>query len=159
VSSEVIIRKARSADHEELADITRRVFIDRCLECRVEEFLGPQGGRRWDEQKLRTLRYELRTPFVHTLVAEVETVVVGYLTFEVQQDTRTGWVRNLAVDTPWQSRGVGTKLLDAALREFGQRGLKFARIETLSSNEVARAFYRHVGFTEVAERVYLYKTL
>ena len=156
---EIIIREFKFADHKALAEITREAFVGVCLEYFVEKYMGERAGQSWQEHKLRTMRYELKSPFIDSLVAEADGEPAGYLTYEVQHEQSTGWVRNLAVAGKWQGKGIGKALLRAVLDRFRAEGLKFARIETMANNERARAFYRREGFEEVVERVYLYKTL
>ena len=155
----VAVRPFRSRDGKRLAEITRRAFEGRCIESAIEAHFGVIEDLPWDRRKVRGLRYELTSPFVETRVAEYNGRIVGYITYEVIHNASTGWVRNLAVDPSYQGRGVGTQLLDAVLSEFRAMGLKRSRIETLSSNDRARAFYRKKGFQEVIERVFFYREL
>ena len=52
------------------------------------------------------------------------------------------------VEEPWRSRGVGSALLEAALRLGRERGCSHCEVETMSFQ--APDFYRARGFTEVA---------
>ncbi len=89
-----------------------------------------------------------------TFVAEVSGEVVGYITTELDQDSATGRVRNLAVAAQYQGRGVGKALLNTALDYFEAVGMMYSQIETLTCNQRADRFYRQVGYREVGRKIY-----
>jgi len=156
---DVRIRPFRGSDTQSLMDITRAAFEGRCIEYVIERELGVIEDLAWDERKARGVRSEIASPHIAIQIAEADGRVAGYVTYEILHDQSAGWIRNIAVAPNAQSRGVGTKLIHSALAEFRAAGLKRIRIETLSSNEGARALYRRLGFSKVVERVYMYRDL
>jgi len=87
-------------------------------------------------------------PNVHRLVAEVEVRVVGMLTLEAGQGRRAHVGRiGMMVHDDFQSRGVGTALMAAAI-DLGENWLGLHRIEleVYTDNEPALALYRKFGF-------------
>lgn len=58
----------------------------------------------------------------------------------------------LAVDATKQSRGVGTRLVQALEAYYALHSVRAYRLDTLTTNERARNFYRRLGFFEVARR-------
>lgn len=61
-------------------------------------------------------------------------------------------IHNLAVDPPWQGRGLGRKLLEIALGLGARRGAERALLEVRQSNWAAQRLYRSLGFQGVAVR-------
>ena len=62
----------------------------------------------------------------------------------------------LAVDSAWQRRGIGTRLLTDTLRRLVQSGVKLVSLNTQSENFCAQDLYRHHGFYPLEERVNLW---
>jgi len=62
------------------------------------------------------------------------------------------YVPELAVDTPWQRRGIGTRLLGSVRDRAAATGAEELRLTVRAGDDEARAFYRDRGF-EVLERV------
>ncbi len=56
-------------------------------------------------------------------------------------------IRFLFVSEQFRGKGIGSKLLDAAEREAGRRGCKYAFVDTFSFQ--APAFYKKHGYREV----------
>ncbi len=68
-----------------------------------------------------------------------------------------GEIANIAV-APWaRGRGVGARLLDAALDEGAQRGTEEVFLEVRDSNTAARSLYASRGFTAVGRRRNYYR--
>lgn len=59
---------------------------------------------------------------------------------------------NLAVDTPWQGRSVGSHLLKWVLAECRRRGAEELFLEVRPSNERARQLYERHGFESWGRR-------
>jgi [ribosomal protein S18]-alanine N-acetyltransferase len=80
--------------------------------------------------------------------------VVGYIClWVVSQELH---INNLAVAPRWRRRGVGARLLDAAL-EFGRvRGATEAFLEVRASNQPALELYRRYRFAPVGVRARYY---
>jgi len=64
--------------------------------------------------------------------------IVGYIIFYPQ-----GHIVSIAVDPPYRRRGIGTELVEEVLK----RTKGTASVEVRESNEVAKKFYMHLGFT------------
>lgn len=63
----------------------------------------------------------------------------------------TADVRALYVAQAYRRRGIGATLLRAAALELDQLGFSTVRLEVLSANLPARAFYRQIGGREVGQ--------
>lgn len=62
------------------------------------------------------------------------------------------WINNLAVHPSHRRRGLGTRLLQAALDMGRKLGCEHALLEVRLSNQQARRLYRHQGFHTVGLR-------
>ena len=69
-----------------------------------------------------------------------------------QWDLPEAEVVSIAVLPETQGRGVGTQLVEAACREFRQRGLRRVRVWTSEDNLQATAFYQKQGFSLLGMR-------
>jgi GNAT superfamily N-acetyltransferase len=83
----------------------------------------------------------------HTLVAELDGRVVGFITYELKGET--GEVVLLAVHPEFQKRGIATAFNQAALDEMKAAGMKMAVAETGGDegHAPARRAYEKAGYT------------
>lgn len=70
----------------------------------------------------------------------------------LQQAADEAQVHNLVVDPAFRRRGLGRRLLMAALGLAAREGSRSAHLEVRESNEAARALYAALGFREVGRR-------
>jgi ribosomal protein S18 acetylase RimI-like enzyme len=87
---------------------------------------------------------ELLLPARGVTIAEVENVVVGVLAVRPSNDAQ--WIDQLYVLPSHFNRGIGSQLLDFALKTLGRP----IRLYTFQQNGRARAFYEKRGFRPVA---------
>lgn len=84
------------------------------------------------------------------LVAEVDGVVAGVVTLQpptpLVSDAHVLQVDGLAVDPELQGRGVGGRLLEAAVQEAERRGARRLTLRVLGHNTAARRLYERHGF-------------
>src|SRR5258707_8725271 len=64
-------------------------------------------------------------------------------------DGRRGYIYHLAVDPAYQTRGVGSRLIDECLAGLRLAGLKRALILVAHYNPCGRKFWRRPGWEEV----------
>ncbi len=83
----------------------------------------------------------------HTLVAELDGRVVGFIAYELKGET--GEVVLLAVHPEFQKRGIATQLNQAALDAMKAAGMKMAVAETGGDegHAPARRAYEKAGYT------------
>jgi GNAT superfamily N-acetyltransferase len=83
----------------------------------------------------------------HTMVAELDGRVVGFITYELKGET--GEVVLLAVHPEFQKRGIATVLNQAALDAMKVAGMKMVVVETggEEGHAPARRAYEKVGYT------------
>jgi diamine N-acetyltransferase len=86
---------------------------------------------------------------------------VGYCLVKIVKQAPTAWTRGyqqllvdqLSVEPRWQLRGVGTLLMKFAYAFACENGIREVIVNYWSGNEVARAFYRALGFAPRTEKV------
>ena len=97
-------------------------------------------------------------PRVYFAVADLPVAksIAGYVVAWFVLDE--GEVANLAVAPGLRRRGVGSTLLDAAIRESQSRGVSNLYLEVRESNRSARRLYASRGFEEVSRRKAYYRS-
>jgi ribosomal protein S18 acetylase RimI-like enzyme len=84
------------------------------------------------------------------LVAVVDDEVAGYVQLgpatPVDSNRHVLMIRGLAVDPARRGRGIGRRLVDAAVREAAARGARRLTLRVLEPNAAARALYEAAGF-------------
>jgi ribosomal protein S18 acetylase RimI-like enzyme len=96
------------------------------------------------------LAAELARPGTFSAVAEGETGIVGVVTAHARPDAVE--IARLYVQPEAQRRGIGGRLLAAALSAFPDHAA--ARLEVEALNPKGRAFYARQGFVPVGERTF-----
>lgn len=131
VGERVIIRPATAGDVLSVGLIERQSFAD------------PWGSREFTSA--------LDSPQTIFLVAEDEVgVIVGYtIALAVAEESE---ILNIAVETGHRARGIGGRLLDAAISEVRKRGAEQLFLEVRESNAAARKLYDSRGFAEISRR-------
>ena len=127
----VIIRPATAGDVLSVGLIERQSFAD------------PWGSREFTSA--------LDSPQTIFLVAEDEGgVIVGYtIALAVAEESE---ILNIAVESAHRARGIGGRLLDAAISEVRKRGAEQVFLEVRESNSAARKLYESRGFDEISRR-------
>lgn len=97
----------------------------------------------------------LANPAVLFLVAHAGGALVGYVVAWFAADESE--IANVAVAPAARGRGVGARLLDAALAEAARRGAATTYLEVRESNGAARALYASRGFGELGRRRRYYR--
>ena len=82
-------------------------------------------------------------------VAELAGIVVGFVTTELNMETKTGEVYFLAVHPDHQNLGIGTELNNFALKKMKESGMEMAVVGTGGdpSHAPARRSYEKAGYT------------
>lgn len=128
------IRAAEERDLDDVAAIERSLFKD------------PWSRRSFDEL--------VDSAQVTFLVAATEDGIVGYAV--VLQSGLESELANLAVSQLVQRRGLGRRLLQAALKAAQARGSVEMFLEVRASNAGAIALYRSAGLSAVGRRARYY---
>jgi ribosomal-protein-alanine acetyltransferase len=87
----------------------------------------------------------LQWPEGFLVAADPTDLTIGFL-LGVSQVEREARVLMFAVERPWRTRGVGTRLMEAFLERCRQRGMRRITLEVRVSNATAIRFYTRFGF-------------
>jgi ribosomal protein S18 acetylase RimI-like enzyme len=80
------------------------------------------------------------------LVAEVDGEVRGYVDIMSRPWQGVGWVTNLAVDSAFRRRRIGTTLVQHARQWAKDQGLQALAVEATTKNHPALSLYQNLGF-------------
>lgn len=86
------------------------------------------------------------------LVAEKDEEVVGYIVLKINPiltkiyGFRWGTIVSLAVETPYQGKGIGSALVSAGIKWMKKKGVKYAEVGTDQNNIAAIRTYEKNGF-------------
>jgi predicted GNAT family N-acyltransferase len=83
---------------------------------------------------------------LHVLALSADARVIG--TLRLQLAGGVAHIGRVAVEREWRGRGIGSRMLDAALARAGRRGCHEAR---LASQLAAAGLYERAGFAVVSE--------
>lgn len=150
----MVIRKYQESDREAIREITAICFEGVSIEHSIEQLYGPIAGKDWRWRKKRHADADIAANADGIFVAEENGEVVGYISTRVDPETKVGGIPNFSVHPRHQKKGIGRKLMTAALDYMKGKGMLFARIETLAHNKTGLHFYPSVGFKEVARQVH-----
>ncbi len=132
---------------------------------RAEDY--PAVYRLWSQTKgigLRTLddspeginRFLNRNPGISQVALEGEALVGAVL---CGHDGRRGYLYHCAVSPALQRRGIGRRLVEAALSALRTEGIHKAALVAYGDNEAGNAFWRSVSFGERCDLIYRDKSL
>ena len=105
----------------------------------------------WFGHEASLLEYANNTARLPTFVAEVDKVVVGFLS--LQQHFPASWEVNcVAIDSAYRNQGLGRALQDAAESWLATQGARVLQVKTLAQSHPSRhyaqtrAFYERAGY-------------
>lgn len=110
---------------------------------------SPEGEFFW----MKYINEKFGSPKANILKATEGQQIIGFCVTEITDDgaAEFGVVCDLLVAAECRSRGVGGKLLDAALQWFAENGIKDIYLESGKDNHSAHAFFRNCGFGQISE--------
>jgi len=82
------------------------------------------------------------------LVAEAEGQLVGFLLTELHGPTKTGYLSDIAIDPEWRRHGIGSQLIEAAIKELQARGANYIYGLTKVENEKIHLLLEKLGFNK-----------
>lgn len=103
----------------------------------------------------------LRDRNSHMFLAEIDNKIIGFVNFSLRQTLLhkgySGLIDELVVTVDFRNKDIGSKLLDAAVKECKNLGCCEVEVSTESSNISAVQFYKRYNFNE--KGVFLEKDL
>jgi ribosomal protein S18 acetylase RimI-like enzyme len=154
MGSDVHVRPYEPADAARVKAITIEGFATVSVDAATDRKWPGWLPQPWSERKWQTTKLHIEGHPEDCFVAVVEGVVVGYVTTTVLPAHGVGHIGDLAVDAGTRGRGIGRRLLEHALDHFRRRGLRLARIATLTHNEIGQHLFPSVGFVAVAQQIH-----
>lgn len=157
----MIIRFAQPSDAAPILRITEDAWIEKYVNA-VDGIadsdvrkLSITGAANLQKQEAALARASSRR-FV--LTAEDAGVVVGYILFVKRPDS--GWyLKSIYVQSSHRSRGVGSRLLDEAIKYLKARWVEgqpqSISLDVAKSNDAAIGFYKKRGWFEVGTSVFM----
>src|SRR5437879_12059377 len=144
----MIIRRAEPSDAQGLTALGNAVGAE------PEGWLVTTNGWRNPADERRYLRAIRRYPNAAVFVAEAEGRIVGRLSVARDQHPASNHVADLGlmVAASYRRRGIGTALLDAAVRWARAGGVRKLELHVFPWNAAAIALYERYGFAQEGYR-------
>ena len=144
------LRPATAADAEAIAEVHVRAWQTAFRGVVPDERLDAMRVERGDSRFREYLAPAASTGH-RFVVAESARAVLGFVGFGTTRDedadpARVAEVRGLYVHPAHWRRGVGRRLLHAAVEELAADGFETATLWTLAESEASRAFYEAQGW-------------
>lgn len=106
----------------------------------------------WSE---RSIREELTNPWAFWLTAMEGENLLGYIGIQFGLDG--GDIMTIATNPEYRGRGIGKRLVEAAVELLKGKSLGYLTLEVRPSNLPAIALYESLGFREVGRRKKYYR--
>lgn len=148
------IRRARQEDIRYITGLTQRAWEGFTKAELTEKRHGIRGGKSWYEHKSREIRDFCDNHLNWVLVAEENGRVVGYATYALDNEKKTGIVGNNAVDPACRGKGIGSALHNTVLERFREAGMEIAEVVTMEIDAPARRVYEKHGFKELFRSIH-----
>lgn len=139
------IRRAELADLANVETIARTTWPMTYAEI-IPDDVQRRVLDRWYSPE--SLRQDLGAPGSTFLVAERNGTIVGFAQY-VRRSAESVELTRIYVLPDGQRVGIGGRLLDAALAEFADGGLRLLTVCVERDNVIGRRFYEKMGFAEV----------
>jgi GNAT superfamily N-acetyltransferase len=161
---EVVFRKARPEDEPLLQAIRRAAFAP--IFASFREILGDEvyeiAQRREDEaQEVLLASLLARGSAWELYVVEAGGHAVGFVSLQLNDETKIGEVGLNAVDPAHAGTGIGTRMYEFAATRMSQAGMKVATVATGgdAGHAPARRAYQKAGFDRVIPSVWMVRKL
>jgi GNAT superfamily N-acetyltransferase len=162
--SKVLIRGANASDAPRLDEVRRAAFAPVFASFRA--ILGEdiyQLAQARDDEAQAGFLASLLAPDSGWEVYAVELAgsVVGFVSIQLNRDTKIGEIGLNAVHPEWAGAGIGTAMYDFAVKRMREAGMLVATVSTGGdpSHAPARRAYEKAGFTVGIPSVWLCQKL
>jgi ribosomal-protein-alanine N-acetyltransferase len=109
------------------------------------------GVRIWNESDF----YELIKKDFYIFYIKCEHKIIGFVIIKILNTEAE--IINISIDTIHQNRGAGKKLLNHAFHSYELSEVRRYVLEVASTNEIAKNFYKSIGFKKISTRKQYYK--
>ena len=152
LSIDLDIRPVRGSDNDDMYELTILAFSP--IFTSFEEILGSDIYKviwpDWKASKKKSIgKLCQKDSQSFTFVAELNGTIVGFVTYKLDSESKTGTIQLLAVHPDFQCKGIGTELNKFALKKMREGGMEMGVAETGgdSSHLPARKSYEKAGCT------------
>ena len=159
MSGAVETRFMRPDELDEVLRMTVEAFDGFCIDQNLEKIFPDQLDTTWQERKTASTRKYLDEDSGECMVALVDGKLGGYITFQIDAESKLGYIGNLAVDKNFRGRKISWILFEAVFTHMREQGTKCCRVETMEQNTLCTEYYPRVGFKEIARQRYYCKEL
>ncbi|MEM7061607.1 MAG: GNAT family N-acetyltransferase [Cyanobacteria bacterium P01_B01_bin.77] len=161
----LVLRPVKSDDAPRLQEIRQAAFEP--IFASFRSILGDEiyelAQAREDEGQAEFLSSMILKPESgwELYAAELTGIVVGFVSVQLNLDTRVGEIGLNAVHPDFSSRGVGTAMYNFAIARMKATGMRVATVATGGdpSHAPARCAYRKAGFMVEISSVWMCRTL
>lgn len=147
------IRRANESDLQQIVRLSEKLGKD---ESAMDSMVSPLPS---EFQNPNWILKNIRGENTVVFVAEVEGKIVGYALGWVSQPwsykSKRGYICDCFVEKSYRRRGIGTALIRAMLKWFGNKGVECVEADVYSSNTPSLTLFRNLGFKEVSKRLRL----
>lgn len=144
----ITIRKATIDDVQTLQDLNDLAFVDNS---KYDKDINPEWAQ--SDSGKKYFSEVTQNPESCCLIAEDSGKPIGYIIAESKpmdyQKSKYLEIDNLGVIPEYQSRGVGSQLMEDCLKWGKSHGYQKAMVNTYLSNTRALEFYKEKGFAEI----------
>lgn len=138
---EVKIRNAKGSDQPMIKGLVKELYDSLVVKDGMDEILTPE--------KFVEVLGDANT---EVLVAEAKSLVVGYLTLNLNKTfldaSITAIIGEFVVSNEYHGQGIGKSLVEAAINRSIEFGCSEIGVGTETSNIKGREFYKACGFSE-----------
>ena len=151
MSNEVIIRKGRIKDKEELLEVWKKYMKYHAdMESTDFEMIEDAPGL-W----MKFFKLHVRSRNKMAVVAEKDGKLVGYMLVDIQKrppifiTTHQAHINDAAVIASEQNKGIGAKLLKHIEDWAREKGVKYTTLCVVPENDIGRNFWKKHGFNTI----------
>lgn len=109
-----------------------------------------------DDSKAGIEKYLKRNPNT-CFVAEMSERIIGVILSG--HDGRRGYIYHMAVSIDYRNKGIGSTLVDTALKALQEEGISKVALVAFEQNKIGNSFWEHKGFSAREDLVYRNKAL
>ncbi len=142
-----LIREAKESDLSMIEKLVKELI--KSLE--NKEGKGGKGGINHTNIS-RNFQDLLKDTHSYILVAELNETIVGFISFSIRKTllhvAPSGLIDELIVNKNHRHKGIGKRLIYAAIEKCKHLGCCEVEVSTETTNDNARKFYKRCGFKE-----------
>lgn len=147
-----MIRIARKEDIDQIMTIVQETIED----------LNQEGNYQWDETYPKEEHFLEDIHNNHLYIVESEDRVVGFICINQEEDEtyqKVEWrldepalvIHRFAIKRDKLRQGLGTKLVEFAIRFAENKGIHYVKVDTNSKNIRMNALFQKLGFVHVGQ--------